>query len=235
MSDFPELPQLPGLPEAVVCDMDGLLLDSESHIRAAFLQELEERGYYMPEADYTYVIGRTSRDSQRHLLEYFGADFPVQDIWNAVGVGWRTRCAVEGVPTKPGVMELLALLDELGLPHGLATSTRREPALECLLPLGLDLRFSAIVTGDEVEHGKPAPDIYLKAAERLGIDPKHCLALEDSEPGAIAAASAGMRVIIVPDLRQPGEEAREAAFAVVPSLLQVAEMLRQAARRADAA
>lgn len=209
--------------------MDGLLLDSESHIRAAFLAELDARGYSMPEVDYTYIIGRTSKDSQRHLLDYFGPDFPVLEIWNAVGHGWRARCSTEGVPTKPGVMELLDLLDELGIIHGLATSTRREAALDCLVPLGLDRRFSAIVTGDEVTYGKPAPDIYLKAAERLGIDPKLCLALEDSEPGAIAAATAGMRVIIVPDLRPPGDEARQAAFAVVPSLLQVIAMLRDAA------
>jgi HAD superfamily hydrolase (TIGR01509 family) len=223
-------PALPCLPKAVICDMDGLLLDSESHIRAAFLEELVARGYSMTELEYSHIIGRSSKESQRHLVERFGADFPVLDIWSTVGHGWRSRCATEGVPTKPGVTELLDLLDGLGIIHGVATSTSRVPALDCLVPLGLDQRFAAITTGDEVEHGKPAPDIYLLAAKRLGIDPADCLALEDSEPGAIAAASAGMRVIIVPDLKQPGEEARQAAFAVVNSLLDVVELLKAAAR-----
>lgn len=223
------LPKLPTLPAAVICDMDGLLLDSESHIRAAFLAELEERGYSMTEPEYAHIIGRTSRESQRHLVEVFGEDFPVLEIWHKVGHGWRARCSTEGVPTKPGVEELMALLDDLDLPRGLATSTSRGAAMECLMPLGLDRRFHAITTGDEVTHGKPAPDIYLLAAKRLGIDPRECLALEDSEPGAIAATSAGMRVIIVPDLKQPGPEAREAAFAVVPSLYEVIRMLKAAA------
>lgn len=231
MSHSDPLPPLPLAPAAVICDMDGLLLDSESHIRAAFLVEMETRGYAMTEAEYAHIIGRTSRDSQLHLLERFGAEFPVKEIWTTVGHGWRSRCAMEGVPLKPGVGELLDLLDERELPRALATSTSRGPAMECLMPAGLDTRFHAIVTGDEVTHGKPAPDIYLLAADRLGIDPQHCLALEDSEPGAIAATSAGMRVIIVPDLKQPGDEAREAAHAVVPSLHEVVALLRATLKR----
>jgi beta-phosphoglucomutase-like phosphatase (HAD superfamily) len=97
---------------------------------------------------------------------------------------------------------------------------------EALVSLGpLFARFTALAAGDEVPNGKPAPDIFLLAAERLDADPTRCLALEDSEAGTIAATAAGMAAIIVPDLKQPSPEVAARALAVLPSLREVAAML----------
>jgi beta-phosphoglucomutase-like phosphatase (HAD superfamily) len=107
----------------------------------------------------------------------------------------------------------------------LATSAGGPKARRQLEGAGLMGHFSAIASGDEVEHGKPAPDLYLLAAERLGVTPDACIALEDSEAGVEAASAAGMRVIMVPDLRQPTERIRRMTTRVSASLLEAQDYL----------
>jgi beta-phosphoglucomutase-like phosphatase (HAD superfamily) len=108
-----------------------------------------------------------------------------------------------------------------------ASSSERATIDRLLGSVGLLARFPVTVAGDEVVHGKPAPDIFLLAASRLGVDPAHCLVLEDSEPGARAAHAAGMAVIIVPDLKSPSDEVARLATAVLPDLHAVRAWLAQ--------
>lgn len=148
---------------------------------------------------------------------------------------FRQRCqnleaVFEGtaVPKKPGLDELLALLDSRHIPKAVATSTRRKIAVTQLAANGLLDRFDAIATGDEVANGKPAPDLFLLAAQRLGADPAACLVLEDAEPGVIAAHRAGMQVYMVPDLQPVSSTTERLAAGVFRSLVAVAKHLEPA-------
>jgi beta-phosphoglucomutase-like phosphatase (HAD superfamily) len=104
------------------------------------------------------------------------------------------------------------------IPRAIATSSIRNDAIHTLGPVAA--HFPVIITGDQVTRGKPDPEIYLTAAAALGISPTECVALEDSEPGIAAAHAAGMRAMMVPDLKQPSETARTQAFGIYPSLVE---------------
>ena len=134
--------------------------------------------------------------------------------------------AAEGISLKPGLDDILDLLDERGVAAAVATSTRRERARAKLDRVGLLHRFAALVGGDDVARGKPAPDIFLAAAERLGVAAGDCIVLEDSEPGIIAAAAAGMTPVMVPDLHPPSAELLLLEPLVLASLSAVAAHLR---------
>ena len=121
-------------------------------------------------------------------------------------MGGREINGRNGVALKAGVVELLDHLDALGLPAAIATSSNPAMVERNLAQHGLTGRFKAIVARGDYEHGKPAPDPFLKAAERLGVAPEHCLALEDSHNGVRAAHAAGMMTIMVPDMLAATEE-----------------------------
>ena len=127
-----------------------------------------------------------------------------------------------GAPLKPGAKALLAHLRSRGIKTAIATSSTRERAIKLLDQHNLRPSFDAFVFGDEIRHGKPAPDVFLLAAEKLAAPPPECLVLEDSEAGIRAAHAAGIPVICVPDLKMPGEECRKLLLAQCESLNEVA-------------
>jgi len=124
----------------------------------------------------------------------------------------------DGIAIKPGLFELLDWLDAESIPKAVATSTRRDRAQAKLAQTGLLERFVALVGGNEITHGKPAPDIFLLAAQRLDHAPDTIVVFEDSEPGVRAALAAGMTPIMVPDLHPPSDDLLALAPLVVPSL-----------------
>ena len=196
---------LPRLPGGVVFDMDGLLFDSETLHRDAARDAAAEHGCELPDEVFLSLVGGTWPDNRARLLGHFGADFGV----DAFEVAWSRhyhRRAATGPALKPGVMEMLALLDELGLRRAIATSSSHEAVRRNLAAHGLSGRFDAVVARGDYARGKPAPDPFLTAAERIGAAPEACLALEDSPHGVRAAAAAGMAVVMVPDL-VPAREA----------------------------
>jgi len=214
---------LPFLPAAVVLDMDGLMLDSERVERWAWRRACAARGFDFDDPFHRTLVGRRDADVRADLYRRFGAAFPLEDIQAEAHTLWLGQVREQGMPHKPGLCELLEAIDELGLPKAVATSSIR-PRVE--LSLGaLAARFDAIVCGDEVREGKPDPEIYLRAAERLGVDPTTCLALEDSAAGLTAAECAGMVAVLVPDLVEPELAPRRRAA----SLLEVRDWLRRAA------
>lgn len=208
------------LPRAVVFDMDGLMLDSERLVRTLWQDAVRRRGYALTDAIHATLIGRREPESEALLRAHFGASFPMDEIRSEVQHDWRRRVLEHGIPRKPGLDPLLDFLEANAIPRAVATSTARQQALISLGPLFH--RFHATVCGDEVPEGKPAPDIYLRAAERLDVSPGDCLALEDSIAGVTAAERAGMTVIMVPDLVAPPEHVRH----VSPSLTEVTVWLR---------
>lgn len=130
-----------------------------------------------------------------------------------------------GIRVKTGVFELLHALAERRIPVAVATSTEKDIAPRKLRLAGLETHFSLIVTGCEVPRSKPAPDIFLLAAARLGIDPVSCLVLEDSHNGVLAANSAGMSPVMIPDLLAPTPEINALTLAVFPSLVEAKPFL----------
>jgi HAD superfamily hydrolase (TIGR01509 family) len=210
---------------ALIFDMDGLMLDTERIDYAACQLVAKEMGHTLDDEIYMRTIGRTSADTRLIFLEHFGASFP----YEAFRIRWREAraeiVAKEGVPLKPGLLELIDHLHDAGVRLAVATSTVRAEATQLLTDTKLLPRFDALVCGDEVKHGKPAPDLFLKAAQALGIPPSDCIVLEDSEPGARAARAAGMRVLVVPDLRPPSAETAALCVAVCRTLHEVQRYL----------
>lgn len=210
---------------AVVFDMDGLMLDTEPIYKRAWQQASRALGYELTDAGYLHVVGRDNEDGERELVRQFGAGFPVARFRSQWSDLWQAYVDDHGIATKPGLLELLSFLDERGLPFAVATSSDAAYTAQSLRRARLDGRFDIVVTGDQIARGKPAPDIYLEAARRLGVEPTRCAALEDSEAGILAASRAGMLALLIPDLEAPSPVAAAAAFRVLPSLYEARDLL----------
>jgi HAD superfamily hydrolase (TIGR01509 family) len=215
---------LPRMPAAVVFDMDGLLFDTEVLYQEAIQLAAAEAGHEVAVDVFNRTVGLPWAQSRTLLLSHFGDAFPVDDFQEAwVRHFWviaETRLAL-----KPGALELLDTLDQFRLPRAIATSSSRRSVERHLTAYNLMGRFAEIVGHGDYERGKPAPDPFLKAAARLGVEPDLCLALEDSHNGVRAASSAGMMTIMVPDLLEPTDEIRGLCTFVVRDLHEVRSLI----------
>jgi HAD superfamily hydrolase (TIGR01509 family) len=192
------------LPRAVIFDMDGLMLDTEPLAARAWDDAARASGIAFDAAVTHQLIGRTFSDCRALIHEHHGGgDYPVDTLMAAWHDAYDAIVLRDGLVLKEGLVDLLDWLGQRAIPHAVATSTRRARAIDKLERTGLWPRFAALVGGDEVERGKPAPDIFLLAASRLSTPPGECLVLEDSAPGLRAAAAAGIPAIMVPDLSAP--------------------------------
>jgi pseudouridine-5'-monophosphatase len=183
---------------AIVFDMDGLMVDTEPLSHQAWNELLRPYGHTLTDEMIQQMIGLRAEVSSQFVIDTFGLPLSVAEIIPrraAIYAGIRAR----GVPVMPGLIALQEQIAARRMPWGVATSSPREHAQEILAQLGLSTACQAIAAGDEVKRGKPAPDIYLLAAERLGVAPEQCLALEDSGPGSQAAVAAGMLTVAVPN------------------------------------
>jgi HAD superfamily hydrolase (TIGR01509 family) len=211
--------------DAVLLDMDGTLLDTEPSYVSALTAALDAFGYPDATAMCHAMIGIPGAECEALFRARYGENFPFTDINEAFAV--RSDAIREGLPLKPGTIELLDALREAGCPMAVVTSTLRQTAERHLTLGGIRARFDTLVTCDDVARGKPSPDIYLLAAERLGVRPQACVAIEDSNPGIAAAHAAGAVPIMVPDIVQPTDETRAKCAAVLPDLHAVLRMLRE--------
>lgn len=205
-------------PRAVIFDMDGLLLDSERVTLDLFAQAATELGAAWTNEIGLSMVGISSKDSDRLIAEAFGAAFPVQALRERFDTLYEQAIHAGHIPLKPFVRELIDHLDALRIPCGVATSTRRYHAEAKLARAALLPRMRALACGDEVSRPKPAPEIYELAASRLGVEPRDCLALEDSNVGVRAAVSANMQTVMVPDLLKPDADIRRLGVPCVESL-----------------
>jgi HAD superfamily hydrolase (TIGR01509 family) len=215
-------------PGAVIFDMDGLMLDTEPLYKIAWQRAAVQCGHRISEELYVNLIGRTRVDGEKILCAEFGPAFGLEAFREACYRCEEAEFEARHPAKKRGLDELLNLLDARRIPKAVATSTERRQALAQLGGLGLLDRFNAIATGDEVANGKPAPDLFLLAARRLGMDPSVCLVLEDSEAGVIAANRSGMQVFVIPDLKPPSPPVEKLAQGKFDSLLAVTEQLARA-------
>lgn len=211
---------LPRTVKAVVFDMDGLLFDTETLYREAMQATAVRLGVEMSDATFLRMIGLPAEASRLLLTDHYGSDFDVERFW--IESATIFRAMGEGRHyLKPGVVELLDRIDELKLTRAIATSSGHGSVERNLSRHGLNARFHAIVAHGDYARGKPNPDPYLVAAERLGVAPEHCLALEDSHNGVRSAASAGMMTVMVPDLLPPDDDIRKLCVRVVRDLHEV--------------
>ena len=212
------------LPDAVIFDMDGLMIDSERVSLACWSEAAAELGLPLDEAFFVRMVGLGDRDSQALLRGQGVSDAMIETMAARCHDLYEARTQT-GLPLRPGILDLLELLKAHGIPRAVATTTRQPRANRKLAAAGLLPYFDAVITSGDVAHPKPAPDIYLLAAQRLGQAPERCLALEDSPAGTRAAVAAGMTVIQVPDLVHPDEELRALGHRIVGSLVDAHALL----------
>jgi HAD superfamily hydrolase (TIGR01509 family) len=211
--------------KAAIFDMDGLLLDTERPAVNAWAQATAEMGLSLPEAVVIGTIGRDWEATKRIILETLGDGAPYDALIERVQAIYHRFLTDGVVPVKPGAVEILRMMRDIGLTAGLATSTVRKSMEWKMRSAGLLYYFSASACGDEVSQSKPQPDIYLLAAKCIGVEPEYCVALEDSPAGIMAAKAAGMTTVMVPDLVQPDEEILKVTDYVVKDLYEAGKLL----------
>ncbi|MCC7009003.1 MAG: HAD family phosphatase [Acidobacteria bacterium] len=216
------------MPEAVILDMDGLMLDTEAISRRVWREAAQDLGLVWTDEIAARLVGRPEAATRVLLEEHFNDG--VAALLAHAQSRYRQALETEGVPKKAGLDDLLAWLRLHDVPRAVATSTARALAEYKLARAGIRGAFDVVVCGDEIACGKPAPDIFLHAAVRLGVEPGHCVVLEDSGPGIAAAAAAGMVPVLVPDSAEPAPETSALAAHVVGSLHEAARLLEQILR-----
>jgi HAD superfamily hydrolase (TIGR01509 family) len=203
--------------EAVVFDLDGVLLDSEQLWDAAREQLARERGGRWHDRAQRDMMGMSSREWSRYMHDTIGLAEPPEEI-NCEVVQRLADLYRRRLPVIPGAREAVERL-AARWPLGVASSSNRELIDLVLELLGVQHLFRATVSSEEVARGKPAPDVYLEAARRLGAEPARAAAVEDSQNGILAAQAAGMRVIAIPNRHfPPDEQALAEADVVLDSL-----------------
>jgi HAD superfamily hydrolase (TIGR01509 family) len=218
---------------ALIFDMDGLLVDSEPVAERAMADFLRRHGHELRPEVVGQLLGRRASEGIALVAEVYGLPGDL-DEYVRVFDEMRLAALYGNLRPMPGAAEVIAFARQAGLRIALATSNLRPHADVTLTEAALAGLFDAEVTGDEVERGKPAPDIFLRAAERLGVEPAVCLVLEDAPAGVQAAAAAGMRAICVPHVRTRDLDFPVPPDAILPDLGAVIPWLEAQGVRSEA-
>jgi HAD superfamily hydrolase (TIGR01509 family) len=198
--------------KALIFDMDGLLVDSEPLAEVAMVDFLRRYGHERRAEVMGKLLGRRLPEAVAIVAEAYELPGPVDAL--ILEYDTMRLDALRGrIQPMPGAHEIIAFAKQAGLKLALATSGQRSHADVSLAETGLAGSFAAEATGDDVERGKPAPDLFLLAAKRIGVEPARCVVLEDAPPGIAAADAAGMRSICVPNVKS-----KRLPFPVVPTV-----------------
>ena len=211
----------------VIFDMDGLMFDTERLSARCWKQVGAEFDLDITDRFLTGVRGVTRQEFQQIFERRFGDRVRYQTVMRRKMELYRQALARDGVPVKPGLAELLTFLRERRLPAAMATATEQSTARQYLAETGLTDYFDELVFGDQVRRGKPDPEIFLCAAQRLGLPPERCMVLEDSLNGVLAGIRGGFRTVMVPDLTQPPPELERQLFRKCRDLFAVMDCLRE--------
>lgn len=211
--------------KAVIFDMDGTIFDTEPISCLSWHQAEKDLGFETPHEFILTCMGLPSEEIGKKLIALHGDSFDYE-LFREKKIAYADIYLKEhGVPLKPGLEELLKAIKKAGMKCAVATSTSRNRAMYHIDESGFTPYFSVIICGDQIENGKPNPDIYLKAAELLGVKPEDCIAVEDSRNGIFAAHNANMFSVLIPDMVPPDAEMLNAADVVLDSLTDVIEYL----------
>ena len=211
--------------EAVLFDMDGLMFDTERLWTEAWMATAEAEGLPVNLDVVVAMRGCNRAGCKRVCLERLGPDFDFDDYQAKARVVMDRLVDEHDLPKKPGLVELLKELERRGLPAVVCTSTRRVITEGYLKRAGINGYFKGLVCGDDVQHGKPDPEVFLKGAALAGRAPERCMVLEDSPNGIRAGAAAGCKAVMVPDLMEPTDELQTLTAAIVPDLFAVVPLL----------
>lgn len=208
--------------QLVIFDMDGLIFDTETlSYRALRHVFWEDHQIDFPIATYKKMIGMGPSETESILHSEYGDSVSLEQLFISYGEAFNNMINQEGIATKMGVATLLDHLDEQGIKKCVASSSRRETIQHYLALSNLTDRFDFYLSGEEVENGKPHPDIFLEACRHANVSPEHALVLEDSVHGFHAAKRAQIACIVIPDLIEATPEMNETAYKVLPDLRQV--------------
>lgn len=211
--------------KAVIFDMDGIILDTETLLAKYWCQAANEFGFPM-EYKHALELRSLAGEFARPLLKkYFGEEIDYDTVRNRRKELMNQDIAKNGLKMKKGVKEILDYLDSSEFKRAIATATDQERAARYLKMIGIYDRFPVICCGPMAKHGKPAPDIYLMAAEQIGVEPSLCVAVEDSPNGIKSAYSAGMIPVMIPDLTPPDSELKKMLFAQCKDLTELPAIL----------
>ena len=203
--------------QAVIFDMDGTLIDTERVSQAAWRRAAQDFRIEIPERILHAFVGCSIPSAMNMIDDEFGDPAFTERLFNRrheiFDATWEDELEL-----KPGAAEAVAAVRERGLAVALATSSVRDRAITSMERLGLMELFDAAVFDEDIEHHKPAPDVYLVAADHLGVEPTRCVAVEDSFNGVRSGAAAGMRTIMVPDYNEPTPEIRALCAEVLTTL-----------------
>ncbi len=204
--------------KAVIFDMDGILLDTESVCKVCWKRAASEYGIEGINEAYFRCVGQNTNDTLSVLEEYCSGKVATDVFYKRTSELFHVVEDDEGLKLMPFVLECLESLKKKGLRLAVASSTRWESVQRQLKNAGIFDFFETITTGDKVPHSKPAPDIYLKSLESLSLSAEECIAVEDSPNGVRAAVAAGIKCVMVPDQIQPDSEMKKSAWKILKSL-----------------
>ena len=213
--------------KAVLFDMDGLVIDTEKHYQKAWIQAAKELGFNMTAKEQLYLRSCTKKYAEPIMQKFFGPDFDYDKVRDRRKEIMDEDLKKFGIEKKPYVDEILDFLKEKGIKRALVTATPENRAREYLKETKLEDKFDRIICADMVENSKPDPDVYLFACKQVNYKPSDCLALEDSPNGVHSAHSAGVDVIMVPDLSEPDEELSKIILKRAGSLKDVISFLQE--------
>ena len=214
--------------KAVLFDMDGLMVDTESLATEAFIHSAKKQGYDMTKEETLLVLGFTTKSIYEFWESYFkNSDVSGKQLVDDHYKYIENILFTTGPRKMPYIEELLKYLKESNYKVAVASSSNMDHIINNMEKTGLKKYIDEFASGAEVENGKPAPDIFLLAAERLGVKPEECLVLEDSKAGVLAGSSAGAKVIMVPDMFKPDEECKERTYRIVGNLGEVISVLEE--------
>ena len=213
--------------KAVIFDLDGTILDTEKLLVKYWCEAANSLGYPMERRHALEIRSLTHRLTAPLFKEWFGEDCDYLEIRAIRMKLMQEHIDKYGLDVKAGARELLLWLGEKGYKRAVATATDIERAGQLLKTAGLYDCFDNVISASMVEWGKPRPDIYIYAAEQLGLPTSECIAVEDSPNGIISASDAGCKTIMVPDLTEPEEELKPRLFACCDSLADIIGILEE--------
>lgn len=213
--------------KGIVFDMDGTMFDTELISLEAMKLTAERYGIRLNRETMLGFIGLSGSEIKRRFLKIIGSDFDY-DSYRLDKIIFQDNVIAEnGVPIKPGLLELLNYAREKNILCAVATSTSRDRADALIKRAGIFDYFSAIVYGDDIVCGKPAPDIFILAAEKLGLPPSQCMGIEDSKNGILAVQKSGMLSVLIPDVIKPDDTMKNAASLLYDNLFEVKKYLEK--------